>query len=145
MRELPYREAGRARAQRTIGLFNDRHLPLEATVKAQLHPRVAGLRLIAVGMLVVLSLPGCLIAQIDRGEITGTVEDPSGAVVQKATITLTNDDTTARITSKSTGTGTYVFDGVIPGNYTIEAGAPGFEQYVVHGVLVHVQQVLTVD
>ena len=95
--------------------------------------------------LLALCLPGRLTAQLDRGEITGTVEDPSGAIVPKATIDLTNDDTSARITTKSTATGTYVFDDVLPGKYTVEAQAPGFQKYVVHGAIVQVQQVLTVD
>ncbi|MGA2649101.1 MAG: TonB-dependent receptor [Terracidiphilus sp.] len=114
-------------------------------MKSHLDSRIAGLRLITLSLLAVLCLPACLMAQLDRGEVTGTVEDPSGAVVQKAVITLTNDDTTAKTATNSTGTGTYVFDDVIPGKYTIEAEAPGFEKYVVHGVVVHVQQVLNVD
>ena len=77
--------------------------------------------------------------------MTGTVEDPSGAVVQKATIALINDDTTVKITTKSTATGTYVFDDVNPGKYTVEAEAPGFKKYIVHGVIVQVQQVETID
>ena len=44
-------------------------------------------------LLVVVLLPGRLTAQLDRGEITGTVEDPSGAVVRNAKIVLTNDAT----------------------------------------------------
>ena len=107
--------------------------------------RFAGPCLTMMVALLVLCLPGRLAAQLDRGEITGTVEDPSGAVVQKATIDLINDDTTARITTKSTATGTYVFDDVLPGKYTVEAEAGGFEKYVVDGVIVHVQQVLTID
>ena len=95
--------------------------------------------------LVALCIPGRLRAQLDRGEVTGTVEDPSGAVVQKAKIILTNDDTTAKIATQSTATGTYVFDDVLAGKYTVEAEATGFQKYVVHGVLVHVQQVSTVD
>jgi hypothetical protein len=97
------------------------------------------------GLLVALCIPGRLAAQLDRGEITGTVEDPSGAVVQQATIVTTNDSTGVKATTKSTATGTYVFADVIPGKYTIEAEAGGFEKYVVHDVYVHVQQVLTVD
>ena len=107
--------------------------------------RIAGPWLTLVVSLLALCLPGRLTAQLDRGEVTGTVEDPSGAVVQKATIALINDDTTVKISTKSTATGTYVFDDVIPGNYTVEAEAPGFKKYIVHGVIVHVQQVLTVD
>jgi hypothetical protein len=107
--------------------------------------RIAGPWLTLVVTLLALCLPGRLAAQLDRGEITGTVEDPSGAVVQKATIELINNDTSAITTTKSTATGTYVFDDVLPGNYTVEAEAPAFQKYVVHGVIVQVQQVETID
>jgi hypothetical protein len=107
--------------------------------------RGAALWCAVLAMLVALCIPCRLAAQIDRGEITGTVEDPSGAVVANARILLTNAATGVRTTTKSTNTGTYVFDNLIPGTYTIEAEQSGFEKYVVDGVQVHVQQVLTVD
>jgi hypothetical protein len=84
-------------------------------------------------------------AQVDRGEITGTVEDSSAAVFANARILLTNDATGVTATTQSTNTGTYVFGNLLPGTYTIQAEAPSFEKYVVHGIYVHVQQVLTVD
>ena len=114
-------------------------------MKAQLHVKVTGLRSMAMGLLVVLCLPVCLIAQLDRGKVTGTVEDPNGAVVQNARVVLTNDATNVSATTGSTQTGTYVFDDLLPGQYTVEAESAGFQKYVVHGLYVHVQQVLTVD
>ncbi len=114
-------------------------------MKTEIRFRSAGLWLVAVGLLIVLCVPCKLAAQLDRGEITGTVEDPSGAVVANARIILTNDDTSVKAETKSTATGTYVFDDLIPGKYTIEADSSGFEKYVVNGLYVHVQQVLTVD
>ncbi len=114
-------------------------------MKNQLRFRIAGPWIPVLGLLIALCIPGRLVAQLDRGEVTGTVEDPSGAVVQNAAIVLANDDTTAKITTKSTATGTYVFVDVLPGKYTVEAEAPGFQKYVVHDVLVHVQQVATID
>ena len=92
-----------------------------------------------------LLLPANLRAQIDRGEITGTVEDSSGAVVQNAKIVLTNNQTKVATSTRSTQTGTYVFDDLLPGQYTIEAESSGFKKYTVRGVYVHVQQVLTLD
>ena len=97
------------------------------------------------GLLVVLLLPCRSTAQIDRGEVTGTVLDPSGAVVAGAQITLTNDSTNVKAVSKSTSTGTYVFGNLNPGTYTIEAESGGFDHFVEQGVNVHVQQVLNVD
>ena len=114
-------------------------------MKTQRKLRIAGSLFPVLGLLIALSLPCKLAAQLDRGEVTGTVEDPSGAVVPNAKILLTNDDTGVVTTTKSTATGTYVFDGVIASKYTIQAEAPGFQRYVVHGVIVHVQQVLTID
>jgi len=101
--------------------------------------------LLVLGLLFVLCVPGRLAAQLDRGEITGTVEDPSGAVVPNVAILLTNDATGTKTTTKSTATGTYIFDNVLPATYTIDAEGGGFEKYVEHGVIVHVQQVLTID
>ena len=98
-----------------------------------------------IGFLLLLGSASRLSAQLDRGEITGTIEDPSGAVVPKATITLTNDDTGVTVTTQSTATGTYVLDDVLAGRYTVNVEAPGFEKYVVHGVAVHVQEITTVD
>jgi Carboxypeptidase regulatory-like domain len=114
-------------------------------LKAQLHVRVTGLRSMAVGLLVMLCLPVCLKAQLDRGKITGTVEDPSSAVVQNARVVLTNDATNVSATTRSTQSGTYVFDDLLPGQYTVEAESAGFQKYVVHGLYVHVQQVLSVN
>ena len=96
-------------------------------------------------LMIAAGVPCRLAAQLDRGEITGTVEDPSGAVVPNAAITLTNDDTGVKTQTKSTATGTYVFDDVLVGKYTLDAQVAGFQKYVVNDLYVHVQQVLTVD
>jgi len=68
-----------------------------------------------------------LTAQIDSGGITGTVRDTSGAVVSGASITLTNDAMNSTAVTQSTSTGTYVFDGVKAGSYTLKAEAGGFQ------------------
>lgn len=96
-------------------------------------------------LLLSTAAPHSLLGQIDRGSITGTVQDSSGAVITDAKITLTNVGTNVSQTTKSTATGTYVFNNLNPGTYTIQAEASGFQQYVVHGLNVHVQQVLTID
>lgn len=98
-----------------------------------------------VSLLTFLCVPGWLSAQLDRGEVTGTVEDPSGAVVVKARIVLTNSNTGVKTSTESTATGTYVFDDVLPGTYTVEVAAAGFQRYLVEDVLIHVQQVTRVD
>jgi len=114
-------------------------------MEAQTRFRFAGPSLLLLGLLIFVCLPGRLTAQIDRGGITGTVLDPTEAVVPNASITLTNDATNVSITTNSTATGTYVFSNLLPGTYKIEAESTGFKKYVVHGLNVHVQQVLTQD
>lgn len=114
-------------------------------MKSQSYPKVTGSWLAVLSLLCFLCLPYRSTAQLDRGEITGTVEDPSGAVVQNAKIVLTNDETNVSAATRSTQTGTFVFEDVLPGKYKIEAESSGFQKYVVHGLYVHVQQVLTVD
>ena len=71
--------------------------------------------------------------------------DPSGAAIAGAKIVLTNDATNVSASTISTSTGTYVFDNLLPGTYSIDAEEAGFEKYVEHGLYVHVQQVLTAD
>jgi hypothetical protein len=104
-----------------------------------------GLSLAILGVVALLLLPCRLTAQIDAGGVTGTVHDATGAVVVGAQVTLTNDETSVKSVTKSTSTGTYVFDAVKPGTYTIAATAAGFEKYITHDIIVHVQQVMTVD
>ena len=115
--------------------------PVSPSASAGKVPRV----FLLLGLLVFLSIPKQMCAQIDRGEITGTVLDPTTAVVPGARITLTNDATNVSIQTQSTSTGTYVFSNLNPGTYSIKAESGGFENYMVQGLDVHVQQVLTVD
>ncbi len=89
--------------------------------------------------------PHTLLAQIDTGGITGTVTDPSGAVVPGATITLTNDSTGVSLATKSTSTGTYSLNAIRPGSYTLRGEAPGFQTFIDNGLQVHVQNTLTID
>src|ERR1700721_292550 len=95
--------------------------------------------------LAVMALSPSLFPQIDTGRLTGTVQDASGAVVPGAKIILTNVATGVKVITASTTTGNYELSGLIPGNYTVEAEASGFSPYVVQGIQVHVQQVLTID
>jgi len=58
--------------------------------------------------------------------LQGTVTDPSGAVIGNATVTLTNPDTNQQKSTTTTGSGTYRFDSLAPGNYQIQVTAAGF-------------------
>lgn len=94
---------------------------------------------------VAMLLPPCLSAQVDTGGVTGTVTDPTGAVVPGVKVTLTNSSTSVTETTQSTATGTYSFSGIRPATYTLRAEQRGFQTFIDKGLEIHVQQTATVD
>jgi Carboxypeptidase regulatory-like domain/TonB dependent receptor-like, beta-barrel len=77
-------------------------------------------------------------AQVDTGSITGTVTDPSGAVVSGAKITLLNEGTGASLSTTTGGDGGYTFSPVRIGSYTLDATAQGFKTVSQTHVVVNV-------
>lgn len=65
-------------------------------------------------------------AQQATAQITGTIKDPSGAVVAGAKVTLKNTGTSAARTVTAGKDGTYLFTLVPIGTYEIDVAAPGF-------------------
>jgi hypothetical protein len=84
-------------------------------------------------------------AQIATGGITGTVTDSSGAKVVAATITLTNTSSGVATRAITTSTGTYVFNAVLAGTYSLQATQKGFKTFTATGIEIHVQQTDTLD
>jgi hypothetical protein len=75
-----------------------------------------------------LALGKPLSAQIGgQGSITGTVTDPSGAVVPNATVTATNNATNEKTTQNSSSSGVFTLSPLNPGTYTVTFSAPGFK------------------
>ncbi|HVN19051.1 MAG TPA: carboxypeptidase-like regulatory domain-containing protein, partial [Dongiaceae bacterium] len=77
--------------------------------------------------------------------VTGTVQDASGAMVAKATVKLTNEATNVSVSTKTTSSGSYVFDGIVPGTYTLSVAAPGFSTFVTHGNSLTIAQPMTIN
>jgi hypothetical protein len=65
-------------------------------------------------------------AQTTTGSIYGTVTDSSGAVIPGATITVTNVETNAAVSAKTSGTGDYIFPVLNPGSFKVTAKMTGF-------------------
>lgn len=59
--------------------------------------------------------------------INGTIKDPAGAVVTRATVSLIARDNSSRMQTISDGAGAYRFEHIVPGTYLLTASAPGFE------------------
>src|SRR5437879_2877707 len=64
---------------------------------------------------------------LTNGAVSGTVTDPSGAVIANATVTLKNRATEATTASHTNSTGYYTFPFVQPGDYAVTVSAPGFQ------------------
>ena len=75
---------------------------------------------------VLLFSASLLYAQVDTGSISGTVSDPSGAVVKGANVRLLNEGTGAELTTTASDDGVYTFSPVRIGSYTLSASAQGF-------------------
>jgi len=74
-----------------------------------------------------LLVPGVMLAQnIVTGGISGTVTDPSGAVVPSATVNLKSNSTGETQTTTTGSTGLYNFPLLKPGNYTVSIAQSGF-------------------
>jgi hypothetical protein len=83
-------------------------------------------------------------AQASAG-ITGTITDPSGAVIANAKVTITNDATSLASNTTSSSAGTYSFKGLLPGKYTVAVDAPGFKKAVQKGINIDVSTTATID
>ncbi len=79
------------------------------------------------------------------GSISGTVKDPTGAVVPKATVTATNTDTGVRQVVTTNDTGAYSFPSLPVGHYDIDINMPEFTPYRRAGVTIDVDSALLVD
>src|SRR6266478_9206651 len=66
-------------------------------------------------------------AQVQNGQFTGTVTDPSGAAIANANITVTNVGTDLSVTTTTNSTGLFVVKELPVGTYKIVAEAGGFK------------------
>src|SRR5690348_14417975 len=64
---------------------------------------------------------------ITSGDVTGTITDPSGAVIPNATVTLKSTESGATQTRSTNPQGYYRFALVSPGAYNLSVDVPGFQ------------------
>ena len=92
-------------------------------------------------LLLILALfPGVVANAQTSVTVSGTVEDPSGAVIPGAQLTLTGKATGQARVAKSDGEGRFVFPNVSPGEYVLKGEAEGFKRFEM-AVSVHNQAV----
>lgn len=97
-----------------------------------------------VGLLVCLGSLAIL-AQSERGNITGIVTDPSGAAVAAAQVTVINRDTNVPARAAVTSNGEYNVPNLSPGTYRVEVSAPGFKQFIQANVIVSASTTVRAD
>src|SRR5579864_7912577 len=77
---------------------------------------------------IALLVPSLVCAQAYFGTVSGELTDATGALVQGATVVLTDQQKGFTFTSTSDSTGRYLFRSVAPGTYSISADMKGFEK-----------------
>jgi len=88
-----------------------------------------------VAILCILS-SALLLAQSERGTISGTVRDPSGAAVPGARVTVTNTATNSLLDLVTNDAGDYTGPSLPVGQYTVRVQKEGFRTEVVNGLTV---------
>jgi hypothetical protein len=104
----------------------------------------------AMKSIILATLLMCLLAltalgQTTTGSLNGSVTDPSGAIVTGATVTVVNNATGAERSAVSSITGTFDFQALQPGTYTVSVDAKGFKRAVAREIIVSVSSTAQVN
>jgi hypothetical protein len=86
-----------------------------------------------------------LTAQTSQGMITGRVTDANGAVITKATVQVTNNDSGTTVVTATNPDGIYSISSLNPGQYSIKIAGQGFETEVVNTVTVAAAQTVSIN
>src|SRR5438105_3260723 len=92
-----------------------------------------------------LACSGILLAQTDRGTITGTISDPAGAVVANAPVEAKNTATGQTYPAVSSSTGNYTLPQLPAGPYEIVVNVTGFKRYQRQGLSLAPTQTMRID
>jgi hypothetical protein len=104
-------------------------------------PAIASLFVFAILFLA----PRLMAQSAGTGAISGTVTDPSGAVVPKVTVTLTSSETNQTRTTTTGADGVYRFTLIPPGTYRVRFSATGFRTAEVQAVNINVTESPVLD
>ncbi len=96
-------------------------------------------------LFVVSLATGVAFGQADQGAITGLVQDPTGAVIPNAQVTLINVNTGLQLQTQTDGSGNYVFSPIKIGTYSVSVTAPGFSKTTQENIQLHVQDRVAVN
>jgi Carboxypeptidase regulatory-like domain len=96
-------------------------------------------------VMLVFAAPLLMAQTANTGALTGTVTDPSGAVIVGAMVTVTNLATGQTRTTSTTSNGSYQLSLLSPGNYSVRFDAKGFKSLDVPSITINVSETPTLD
>jgi hypothetical protein len=100
-------------------------------------------RFFTLGLLLVLASP--LARAGVTGSISGTVTDPTGAIIPGVSVVALNTDTGIQTTTQTNAAGFYNFPALPTGHYEIRITETGFEEYRQTGLVIDVNTALRID
>jgi hypothetical protein len=104
------------------------------------------LAVLSAALMLVLGITVTMRAQsTTNGAINGVVYDQQGAVVAGAPVSVLNEGTGQKLDDKTNGVGSFSFNVLQPGNYTVTITAANFAVYEQTGVTVEVGRASTVE
>src|SRR3954447_15466759 len=84
-------------------------------------------------------------AQSERGTITGTIRDASGASIPGAKVTLTNTETGLVFVNSANEAGDYTVPQLSVGTYTVHIEKDGFRPSSVNGLILNASATIRAD
>jgi hypothetical protein len=102
-------------------------------------------RLAAAQIALAFIFGGIALAQEFRGTISGTLTDPTGAIIPGAAVVVREIHTGAINRTSSDKAGEYVVPFLLPGEYTVTANGKGFETVTRSGIVLQSQEHPIVD
>ena len=111
--------------------FGDRGYLFQPQILQARLAKTALMTLIALSLLVASVLSAQI---VPTATLTGSVSDPSGAVVPSATVQIVNAETQVAQQSTSDAQGRFLFSFLQPGSYQLNVSAAGFSKYQQNGI-----------
>src|SRR5579864_2591717 len=97
-------------------------------------------------ILIVAMMPSSASGQaVAVAQVSGTVTDPTGAVIAGAQVTMTETDKRVSRSTTTDSSGSYVLPNLPVGPYTLEVKAAGFKDYVQTGIVLVVNNNIQVN
>ena len=99
----------------------------------------------AIALFAIIFIAGAASYAQSTATLSGSVTDPSGAVVPQAQVTVRNLGTGVDRVAPSDSEGNYTIPSLQPGNYSVSVQASGFANYKLASVTLQVAQSVTAD